>query len=174
MSTVTIRRAEERDLDSIAVINAGVFLGDRDDVASAREWIGCWFRSFPLYQYFVAEKEARVVGYSGWQLHGGFRRADPAIELDQIGIHPDEQKSGIGQELIRYSQRVLIDWTVARNTRIESHITFVVWAYSLNFNAINAYVKTFGQSISGFRAQFGDRAESMIRHRVPIILPIRE
>ncbi len=80
METGIIRRATETDIASIATINSSVFLGDRDRVEGAREWITCLFRSFPVYQYFVVEDAGTVVGYAGWQVHGGFHRAEPVIE----------------------------------------------------------------------------------------------
>lgn len=168
-----IRRAEERDLDAIAAINSSVFLGDRDRLAGAREWVACWHRAFPLYQYFVIESEETVVGYAGWQLHGGFHRAEPVIELDQIGIHPDHQSKGLAPQLTQHCMRELAAWLKTKNDRIESHITFVVWAYALNFNAINVYAKNFTDGVCGMRLQFGMRAENMLRIRVPIVMPVR-
>ena len=173
MSDRIIRRAREEDIPQIARINAEVFLGDRDNFESAQAWITCWFRAFPLYQYFVAEENGKVVGYAGWQVHGGFRRAEPCFELDQIGFPKTEQGKGIGPELIRSNVRLVADWAKETNDRIESHVSFVVWAYALNFNAISAYAREFGEGVQGFRQQFGNRAENMLRCRYPIIRPVR-
>ncbi len=173
MTERIIRRAQENDLPHIARINAEVFLGDRDHPESAKGWSDCWFRAFPLYQYFVAEEDEVVVGYAGWQAHGGFHRAEPVIELDQIGICKSAQGKGIGQELMRSNMRALVDWTKESNDRIESHVSFVVWVYAFNFNAINAYAQVFGEGIQGSRTQFGNRAEVMLRSRFPVIRPVR-
>lgn len=173
-SAKTIRRAEEKDLSSIARINATVFLGDRDRPDSAARWIDCWFRAFPLYQYFVIERESAVVGYAGWQVHGGFLRAEPVIELDQIGIDPKMQGKGIAPLLMRECIDTLVAWTQETNDRIESHVTFVVWGYSFNFNALSVYGKNFSDSAQGFRIMFGERAETMLRLRRPIIRPVRD
>lgn len=169
-----VRRAQKEDLEAIAKINTAVFLGDRDRQEGAREWVNCWYRAFPLYQYFVVEHEGELAGYAGWQVHGGFHRAEPAIELDQIGIDREYQGQGLAPLLMRESMRELIDWMQKKNDRIESHVTFIVWAYTFNFNAISAYAKQFGDGVCGFRTQFGNRAESMLRLRMPIIRPVRE
>lgn len=173
MSERLIRRAREDDLPHIARINAEVFLGDRDHPESARQWAACWLRAFPLYQYFVAEMDGSVVGYAGWQAHGGFHRAEPVFELDQIGFPKSEQGKGIGPDLLRTSMRMLVDWTKETNDRVESHVTFVVWAYAFNFNAITAYAREFGEGVQGSRTQFGNRAELMLRCRFPVIRPVR-
>ena len=150
-----------------------VFLGDRGQLASALEWITCWYRAFPLYQYFVVEIDGALAGYAGWQVHGGFHRAEPAIELDQIGIDRAHQGKGLAPHLTRECMSQLVEWMQQKNDRIESHITFIVWGYTFNFNAMSVYAKQFGDGVCGFRTQFGNRAESMLRLRMPIIKPVR-
>lgn len=175
MSTsIHIRRATEADLERIAAINAAVFLGDRDKYASALEWVRCWYRAFPLYQYYVIEVDDWVAGYAGWQLHGGFQRAEPVVELDQIGIDKKYQGMGLAPKLVETCVRELTAWVQTKDERIESHVTFVVWAYTLNFNAMNVYAQLFADGVAGSRIQFGERAESMLRWRRPIIRQIRE
>lgn len=68
----------------------------------------------------------------------------------------------------------LLEWAKEHNDRIESHLTFVVWAYALNFNAVSVYAKYFTDGVSGLRSQFGARAENMLRVRIPIVRPVRE
>ncbi len=174
MSPQSIRHATEVDIPRMATINTSVFLGDRDKVKSAEEWMTCWLKAYPLYHYFVVEINGLVVGYAGWQMHGGFQRAEPVIELDQLGVDKAYQGQHLGPELMRHSIDELTRWVQSKNERIESHVTFVVWAYTLNFNAMNAYAKLFADGVRGSRLQFGDRAESMLRWRRPIIRPIRE
>lgn len=84
--TGNIRRAEKKDLPAMANINANVFAGDRDNPESAEKWMHCFFKAFPLYQYFVIEVHGVIAGYIGWQFHGGFLRSSPVIELEQVGI----------------------------------------------------------------------------------------
>ncbi|HVX90592.1 MAG TPA: GNAT family N-acetyltransferase [Candidatus Paceibacterota bacterium] len=173
MSDHTIRRATEADLPRIAEINSGVFLGDRDNLNSALDWATCWFKAYPLYQYFVVEIEGKVVGYAGWQMHGGFSRSEPVFELDQLGIDRAYQGQHLGPQINTDCIRHLVKWCKERDTRIESHVTFVVWAYATNFHAINVYASQFVE-MRGFRIQFGDRAENMLRLRVPITMPVRD
>jgi len=173
MGSLVMRRAQERDLETIARINAQVFLGDRDRLEGAHEWVRCWWQAFPLYQYFVVESADKVLGYAGWQMHGGFHRAEPVVELDQIGIAREHQGNGLAPQLTGYSMRELAKWIKGKNDRIESHLTFIVWAYALNFNALNVYAKDFTDGVCGMRIQFGSRAENMLRIRMPIVMPIR-
>lgn len=173
MSEPILRRVEERDLPAIACINSNVFLGDRDRAEGAKEWVESLFKSYPIYQYFVVELGSKVAGYAGWQMHGGFHRAEPVIELDQIGIDPAHQGKQLAPQLTRYGIRELADWAKKKNDRIESHITFIVWAYALNFNAISVYAKDFTDGVCGMRTQFGSRAEVMLRVRVPVVMPVR-
>ena len=173
MDNVVLRPAREEDAAAIAAINSTVFLGDRDKVEGAQEWVACWMRAYPLYHYFVLEAGGAVAGYAGWQLHGGFHRAEPVIELDQIGVDPKHQGRGFGPQLTAYCMAELARWLKTKNTRIESHITFVVWAYALNLNAVSVYAKSFTDGPSGFRIQFGQRAENMLRVRWPIVMLVR-
>ena len=171
---ILMRRAAEADLARIAAINTSVFLGDRDRPESALEWVGCWFRAFPLYQYFVIEIDGVLAGYAGWQIHGGLHRSEPVIELDQIGIDRAYQGRKLAPQLMQECMRELVEWMQQKNDRIESHITFIVWGYTFNFNAMSIYAKQFGDGVCGFRTQFGSRAESMLRLRVPIVRPVRD
>ncbi|MDO8537105.1 MAG: GNAT family N-acetyltransferase [bacterium] len=169
---VKIRRATEADVTKIAAINAKVFLGNRDNQQAAEQWINCWFSAFPLYQYFVAEIGAEIAGYIGWQIHGGFLRPEPVVELEQIGIDPDFQGRGIGPKLEDTIHDV-VEWIKQANSRIESNIYVSVWGYALNFNAMSIYAKKFTEGVQGLRKMYGERAENMLRWRIPMIRPIR-
>lgn len=173
-SNITVRRATAEDLPAIAAINTSVFLGDRDRIESALEWATCWFGAFPLYQYFVITCDGNIAGYAGWQVHGGFLRAEPVIELDQIGIDREHQGKGLAPILMNNCMNELVEWAQHKNDRIESQITFIVWGYTFNFNAMSVYAKTFGDGICGLRTQFGSRAESMLRLRRPVVRPVRD
>lgn len=171
-----VRRAVREDTPCIARINSEVFLGNRGDVDTALDWINCWFKSYPLYQYFVAEvgdTEKEIIGYIGWQIHGGFSRADPVIELEQIGTDRTVQGLGVGPHLENTIGEV-IRWLKSVNTRIESNFYVIVWGYSLNFNAMKIYAEKFNEGVLGLRKMYGDRAESMFRWRMPMVKPIRK
>lgn len=172
--TGNVRRAEKKDLPAIANINAEVFAGDRDNPESAKKWMRCFFNAFPLYQYFVIEVRGVIAGYIGWQFHGGFLRSSPVIELEQIGISRKYQGKKLGQKLANESIKEVVRWCRKNNNRIESHIYLIVWGYAHNFNAMKLYYEVFTEGVMGMRRQHGDRAENMLRLKVPALLPIRD
>ncbi len=65
----------------------------------SEEWIICNFRAYPRIRLFVAEYEGNIVGYIQWIEKSGFRK-EAVLELEQIGVLPSRQKSGIGSSLI--------------------------------------------------------------------------
>lgn len=170
---VVIRRATRADTPHIARINAQVFLGHRDNPTAAERWVTCWFGAFPLYQYFVAEADGEIAGYIGWQIHGGFLRSEPVVELEQIGVDPRFQGKGVGPRLEDTIHEV-VAWIKENNTRIESNIYVVVWGYALNFNAMKIYAEKFNEGVQGFRRMYGERTENMLRWRIPLIRPVRK
>lgn len=170
---INIRRANESDILDIARINANVFLGHRDNPQAAEKWIRCLFNAFPLYQYFVAEYSGEITGYIGWQIHGGFLRSEPVVELEQIGVDPKFQGCGIGPKLEDTIDEI-VEWMKQNNTRIESNIYVVVWGYALNFNAMKIYAEKFSDGVQGLRLMYGERSENMLRWRIPLIRPVRK
>jgi len=169
-----VRRAAESDLTRIAELNSQVFLGDRGSPETAEDWVRCWFRAFPLYQYFVIVADGMIAGYAGWQIHGGFRRPEPVVEFEQMGVDPQLQTRGLGSKLMEESMREVVAWLLQKNNRIESHVSVVVWVYGLNFNAIKVYAKLFVEGMTGMRTQYGTRAEIMLRRRVPMVREVRD
>lgn len=171
---IIIRRAEKKDLPTLAEINASVFTGDRENPESARKWMCCFFNAFPLYQYFVVEVGGTIAGYIGWQFHGGFLRSAPVIELEQIGISRKYQGQKLGPKLVDESMREVARWCRTNNNRIESHIYLIVWGYAHNFHAMKIYFEKFTDGVMGMRRQHGNRAELMLRLQMPALLSIRE
>jgi GNAT superfamily N-acetyltransferase len=170
---IEVRLAIPEDLPRMVAINAQVFLGDRDHPEGAMEWMQAQMNAHPVYQYFVILVDGVVAGYAGWQMHGGFHRAEPVVELDQIGIDPTYQAKGLGLRLLSESENRVVDFLMQKNDRIESHVSVVVWVYSLNFNAVAVYAKSFGQGVRGFRIQFGERGENMLRKQIPVVRKVR-
>ncbi len=163
--TVAVRRAAEKDLPDIAWINRQAFAGNRGSVQAAEDWVRCWLRAFPLYQYFVAEREGILVAYIGWQMHGGFCREEAVIELEQLAVDSRFWGTGIGSLLIRESVPALTDW-VSQTNAATKEITFSVWPYTLNHAGMKTYEQFFEDGVMGMRLQYGDRAESMLRRRI--------
>lgn len=173
MSEPIVRRATEADLPMIAQINAQQFNGQKGDLDTALRWVRCRFASHPIYHYCVIEREGCVVGYIGWEVHGGFLRPSPALELEQIAIDKESQKQGLGDVLTRKSMDEMLTWIQAHNNRIESNITVFVWGYSDNFPALSLYAKRFPHA-RGFRMAYGGRAETMFAFEVPWRRSVRE
>ncbi len=95
---VRIRSAEEKDLEYIAKIHSEAFLRQ----TLSQEWVSCNFRAFPRIKYFVAEIEAKIVGYIQWIEKSGFRK-DVVLELEQMAVQPAMQGKKIGTALIQQS-----------------------------------------------------------------------
>lgn len=167
----TIRRASPVDLCFIAKIHTEVFTGSNGNIQSALSWARSQWKSAPTYQYYViAEKKCEhlVLGYAGWQMHGGFDRIEPVVELDQIGIAPEAQGKGLGEILIRFCADKIASWLGSISSRCLGHVSIVVWGYADNAPALALYKKIFTEGTCGERTQFENRKELMLRWRVPV------
>jgi ribosomal protein S18 acetylase RimI-like enzyme len=156
----TIRRATRKDIPQIAVINSSGFQGNRADEAAALQWVQDHFNSGNLYHYYVVEREGKILAYIGWEIHGGYLRANPSVELEQLAVLPEYMDQKLGGVLIDTTMREMKNWVQARNNRIEGNIRFFVWGYFDNDRAHAVYRQHFPQA-GGFRQQFGPRAEIM-------------
>ena len=169
-----MRKAEQLlDLQQIAEINKQVFTGSAT-YASAYTWIHTLWKTEPVYQYFVivnTHEPEKVLGYAGFQIHGGFDRIEPVVELDQIGIATFAQGSGLGTFLILECICRIAPWLAKTNSSCAGFVTFVVWGYADNKPAMRLYAKLFTEGVCGKRTQFGDREEYMYRLRVPVPVP---
>lgn len=99
---MNIRRAKPQDLSAIATVYETCFPGERDHEL----WIRSTFLSFPRAVYYVAEKDRCVAGYILWCAKNGFRQ-NTIVELEQVGVHPDSARQGLGRELIENSFTLL-------------------------------------------------------------------
>lgn len=170
VDAMIVKRAERSDLPQIAMINAQAFAGNGGDLRTALRWVECWFRAFPLYQYFIVVVEGRIVGYIGWQIHGGFLRSDPVMELEQVAFLQEYQGKGLGPKLIAESLEMMKAWVCSEGSRDAQDVNLIVWAYDDNRNALTAYEKTlFTDGTRGMRLQYVNRgAELMLRGRIPL------
>jgi len=158
-----VRRADEEDLRAMAEINTASFSGNRGDVEKALEWMQCWFRAYPLYQYFSIQVEGKVAGYVGWQIHGGFLREHPILELEQIALKEEFRNQKLGPLLIHKSMGEVLSWMSGHNSRMRDEIVGMVWAYATNTNALKAYEEDFPDGVKGMREQYDGRTEVMFR-----------
>ena len=150
----------------MAEINAVAFSGNQGSREAALQWVQCWFKAFPLYQYFVIEVEGKVAGYVGWQVHGGFLRSQPVIELEQVAIAETFQGQGFGPKLCEESMQLVVEWMCSKNEHAQESVVVVVWAYTINDNALSVYARQFRDGVMGMRVQYEERAENMLRRKV--------
>jgi len=103
------------------------------------EWITANFNAFPRMQYFVAEENEQIYGFIHWTQKSGFRD-EVVLELEQIAVHPDYQKKGIGEKLINESLVKVNEQLSTRNAIIK-HV--IVTTRADNY-AQKLYSKTLG------------------------------
>ena len=157
-SPVYVRQAEETDLPQIAFLNGIAFAGNRASPEAANKWVRCWWEAFPLYQYFVAVegkgKGARILGYIGWKIDGGFARDLPVLELEQIAVDPTLQNRGIARQLIEKSYPFAIE-VVKQENPAAKNVRMIVWFYGDNKHAQKLYEGFFKEGEGGRRDQYG-------------------
>lgn len=146
---IEVRPATEGDLEAIARINAQVFLGQRDRLDVATHWVRaranfCDGPEWRAYYYYVITVDNEVAGYIGWEIYGGFLRANPAVELEQLGIDPRSKSRGLGTQLTQATMELMHERVCRQNSRIEGEITFFVWVYADNAPARTVYERMLG------------------------------
>ncbi|MEO0869912.1 MAG: GNAT family N-acetyltransferase [Cyanobacteria bacterium J06642_11] len=123
------------DIDTVAHIHRAAFVRQQ----LSREWIETNFRAFPRMQYFVAEEEETLCGFIHWTQKSGFR-PEVVLELEQIAVHPDFQRQGIGQRLIEGSLPLVRRQLSERGARLK-HVIVTTRADN---HAQKLYRKTLG------------------------------
>lgn len=87
---VTLRSARKADRGAIVGIDRAAF---RPYWWRSKATLGR--RMAAASRFTMAEHEGRVIGYVEWELH------PPAVHLNRIAVHPDDQGQGVGQLLLR-------------------------------------------------------------------------
>jgi len=108
----------------------------------SREWIQANSKAYPRMQYYVAEDEGAILGYIHWTQKSGFRQ-DVVLELEQIAVHPDFQRTGIGERLITQSL-LLVRSQLARRGATLKHLLVTTRADN---QAQRLYRKTLGVEV---------------------------
>jgi ribosomal protein S18 acetylase RimI-like enzyme len=134
---IAIRPAHSADLEGIAAVHAKSFVRQSNSL----EWVAATARSYPRARYFVAEHDARVVGYVVWVEKSGFR-AEAVVELEQIAVLPEFRDRGVGRALIES----LMDVDEALRTR-NAHIKAVLITTRLDNEAWRLYQTALGAEI---------------------------
>jgi len=114
---VVVRRMREGDIDGMVRVYLDCFRGMRDPKL-VEEWMMCNYRAYPRMQYFVAEKDGRVVGYILWVEKGGFRK-EAVLELEQIGVLKEFRGKGIGSRLVLESLKEMRRYLNERGSKLK-------------------------------------------------------
>lgn len=147
-----IRRAIAQDIQSIANLDRLGFSGNRPP-GVAEKWITINFSRGDQYQYFVFEREGKVVGFIGWEIKNGFARQVPIIELEKFAVDPDCRGQGIGTRLIEETLPVMKEWI--REQQPEAVLMrVIVWCLKGNDKIIEMYKKICPDGIQGERSIF--------------------
>jgi ribosomal protein S18 acetylase RimI-like enzyme len=92
---MTIKQASKSDIDDISKIYSVCFPKETNH----QMWINSCFNSHPKSIYYVFMDNNDIQGYILWSVKNGFR-TNTIIELDQIGVLPEQAGKGIGRKLI--------------------------------------------------------------------------
>lgn len=147
-----IRRATEKDLQSIADLDRMCFSGNRPQ-GIAEKWIDINFHRNEQYHYFVFEKENRVVAYIGWEIKNGFAREIPVVELEKLGVHEDFRGQKIATQLVQDSFQEMKQW-ISEQQPTAKQMRVVVWSLKSNEKAIALYSSLCNEGIQGERKMF--------------------
>lgn len=149
MPRIAIRPATLDDLPAIVGVAQACFPQDYGTQALAEAWHRGGLQAYPKTRYFVAESDGRVVGYASWTFIGGFQSG--VMELEQLGVHPDVQRQGIGTALIQQSLPLVRAW-LRREVGRELHAIKVDTA--TDNDAQRLYRKTLGVEVEATLKDF--------------------
>jgi len=95
---MAIKQANKSHIDGISKVYSICFPREvKHDM-----WITSCFNSYPKSVYYVFMDNSDTQGYILWSVRNGFR-AKAIIELEQLGVHPEQAGQGIGRKLISES-----------------------------------------------------------------------
>ena len=106
---ITVRRAEERDLDAITLIEARCFEGQ--DPWSRNAFYNEIVENADRTLYLIAEKDQTVIGYMGvWKI------LDEG-HITNVAVDPDHRRQHIAEKIIeemikRTSEEGITSWTL--------------------------------------------------------------
>ena len=154
-----IRHATKNDIPGIAAINRLSFGGNKPE-GTAEKWITNHMSMSDAYHYFVAEENGMIVGYISWEIKGGFARAVPVLELEQLAVHPDYRGQGIGRALIAGTFATMKQW-IKKQQADATQLRVFVWTKKDNV-AAQAIYQSIAQRTRGSRNIFGGTDELML------------
>lgn len=139
MSLIKVHPAKAKDLAALKKISQTCFPNDNRDAKEAALWLKAGLNAFPRLQYFAAVKDKKIVGYISWLFLGGFRSG--VVELEQIGISPELQGQGIGEELLKGSLAKVRDYS---EKKLKRNLKLVKVDTDSNNRARRFYEKNLG------------------------------
>lgn len=107
-SSCNVRSATIDDLDSIVATAMACFPQDYGTPKLAEAWHRGAMSANPKTQYFVAETDGNITGYISWSFIGGFQSG--VIELEQLGVRPENRGKGVGTALVTQSLPIIQAW----------------------------------------------------------------
>lgn len=106
----------QQDIQAVADIHTKAFSRQQQSTL----WIRCNFAAYPRIFLFVARNEQdQVVGYIQWSQKSGFRK-EVVMELEQIAVLKNFQRSGIGTQLIKQSIMQIKDFLSDTNSKLKA------------------------------------------------------
>ncbi len=152
-----IKKANELDIKNIVKIYSVCFPGETDHEV----WINACIHSFPKSVYYIAVEGDSIQGYILWSIKNGFR-ANAIVELEQIGVHPDQAGKGVGRKLINESFELF----KGHITELGLDIGSIIVTTSEGNYAEELYKSTLGVTRNGMITEYGSGNELILFNRL--------
>jgi len=137
------------DLRRMSEIHQDCFPTDCKTEDDSSRWIAASANAGPRMNYFVAEQGGELLGYILWMEKGGFRE-EAVLELEQIGVHTDYRRNGVGAKLITESLTTVAKAISADKRKLKLIEVTTNERYSvdgdMNHSAAALYERTLGAS----------------------------
>lgn len=135
---MNIRTLQQKDLKQAAKVHELAFSRQRHSYS----WLESSLNAHPRLLCFVAEIDKAIVAYIIWAQKSGFR-PECVLELDQIAVHPDFHKQGIGTVLITKSLPLVKAQLVNQNSTLKH----IMLSTRTDNQAQQLYRKTIGADV---------------------------
>jgi len=152
-----IRQANKSDIKSISKVYSVCFTRETDHEI----WINSCINSFPKSVYYVCTDGKTIQGYILWSVKNGFR-ANTIVELEQIGVHPEQAGKGVGRKLITESFKLF----KSHITELGHEVSSVMVTTSEGNYAEELYKSTLGVTRSGMISEYGSGNELILFNKI--------
>ena len=150
---MTVKQASKFNIDGISKVYSVCFPREvNHDI-----WINSCFNSYPKSVYYVFMDNNDTQGYILWSVKNGFR-TNAIIELEQLGVHPEQAGQGIGRKLISESFQLFKSHLADLGLNIGS----VMVTTSEGNYAEKLYKSTLGVSRNGLIEGYGSGNELIL------------